>query len=52
MTKCYMVRAMGSTENDFDIFLSNSVVATGWSKIDFTKYNNKPSALREAVDEA
>lgn len=50
MTKCYMVRAMGSTEKDFNIFLSNSVVATGWSEIDFTQYEYNPSALREAVD--
>ena len=50
MPKCYMVRAMGSTESDFDVFLRNNVVATGWSEIDFTQYLEDPDALREAVN--
>ena len=33
----YMVRAMASTEEDFKVFLNNSVVAIGWSDVDFTK---------------
>lgn len=50
MPKCYMVRAMGSTESDFDVFLNNNVVATGWSEIDFTKYLDDVSTLREVVN--
>ena len=33
-----MVRAMFSREADFDVFFKNSVVAVGWSEIDFTRY--------------
>lgn len=35
----YMVRAMASTENDFNVFFNNSVIAVGWSEIDFTKHS-------------
>lgn len=34
----YMVRAMASTENDFKVFFDNSVVAVGWSDIDFSHH--------------
>lgn len=35
----FMVRAMTSSENDFKVFFDNSVVAVGWSEIDFSKYD-------------
>ncbi len=47
----YMVRAMSSNEDDFKEFFDNSVVAVGWSDVDFTKYKDS-QALREAIKEA
>lgn len=44
----YMVRAMLSSEEDFKTFFDNSVVAVGWSRIDFTKYHDVIQ-LREVV---
>lgn len=44
----YMVRAMLSREEDFDIFFKNNIVAVGWSEVDFTKYKTS-DALRDAV---
>lgn len=46
----YMVRAMASEDEDFKVFLDNSVVAVGWSEVDFTKYSNS-DRLREKVNE-
>lgn len=46
----YMVRAMLSNEEDFRTFFDNSVVAVGWSKIDFTKFQDVKQ-LRDAVCE-
>lgn len=37
--KFLMVRAMQSSQSDFDIFFNNSVVAVGWSKVDFSQSN-------------
>lgn len=37
----YMVRAKGSSQEDFHVFFKNSVVAIGWSGIDFTKYDEE-----------
>jgi restriction system protein len=34
----FMVRAMHSSEEDFKVFFNNSVVAVGWSEVDFTKF--------------
>ncbi len=46
----YMVRAMKSTERDFAIFFNNSVVAVGWSKLDFSEYPvSETHRLREKV---
>ena len=48
----FAVRAMGSTESDFQIFFNNSVVAVGWSEIDFTQYpKEKTNELKDAVYE-
>jgi len=45
-----MVRAMASLENDFKVFFDNSVIAVGWSDIDFSKYNTEQTEnLVEAV---
>lgn len=34
----FMVRAMNSRESDFKILFEDSVVAVGWSEVDFTTY--------------
>lgn len=48
----YAVRAMASTEKDFQIFFENSIVAVGWSEIDFTEYpKDKTKELLDAVYE-
>jgi predicted Mrr-cat superfamily restriction endonuclease len=40
MEKNYlMVRAMHSSESDFNIFFDHSVVAVGWSEIDFSEFD-------------
>lgn len=36
-----MVRAMHSSQADFDIFFKNSVVAVGWSEIDFSEFDKE-----------
>ena len=46
-----MVRAMTSQENHFREFFDNSVVAVGWSSVNFTDYDT-PEELREAVKES
>lgn len=46
----YMVRAMSSKDEDFKVFLDNSVVATGWSSVDFTKCVDSKN-VREKVKE-
>lgn len=45
----YMVRAMFSREKDFEEFFKKSVVAVGWSNVDFTQYTSV-EALRDAVN--
>ena len=37
MRNYYMVRAMNSNQEDFDIFFKNNVVAVGWSRVNFSK---------------
>ncbi|MBS1945185.1 MAG: restriction endonuclease [Bacteroidetes bacterium] len=50
-TNYYMVRAMTSSEQDFKAFFDNSVVAVGWSEIDFSQYAfDKSEELAEAVE--
>jgi restriction system protein len=39
--KYLMVRAMHSSQADFDIFFKNSVVAVGWSEIDFSEFDKE-----------
>ena len=36
-----MVRAMNSSQTDFEIFFKNSVVAVGWSEIDFSEFDKE-----------
>ena len=45
----YMIRAMGSEEDDFDVFFRNDVVAVGWSQLDFSAYGS-PDDLVRAVE--
>lgn len=45
----FMVRAMNSTETDFNIFTKKNIVAIGWSNVDFTKYNNNFVKLKEEL---
>lgn len=47
-TGYYMVRAMGQTEKDFNIFFEGNVVAVGWSKVVFSKVED-PETLVEQV---
>ena len=46
----FMVRAMSSKEEHFKAFFDNSVVAVGWSDIDFSK-ENTAAELRQKVYE-
>ncbi len=46
----YMVRAMSSSWDDFKIFFDYSVVAVGWSEVDFTEYPDSED-LRKAIVE-
>lgn len=47
--KFYMVRAMHSTEEEFELFFRNNIVAVGWSEVDFTKFDTAQS-LRDAIE--
>lgn len=38
---------MLQTSKDFDIFFKNDVVAVGWSRVDFTKFNSIEKLVRE-----
>lgn len=44
-----MVRAMDSTEEYFDIFKNNKIVAVGWSEVDFTSFSGDISCLRDEI---
>lgn len=46
----YMVRAMFSRAEDFEIFFNNNVAAVGWSNVNFSFYSTA-AALRKAVEE-
>lgn len=48
MRNYYMVRAMNSNQEDFDIFFKNNVVAVGWSRVNFSKEADSES-LRQKV---
>lgn len=45
----YMVRAMDSSEKCFNVFFDNSVVATGWSEVDFTE-GDRDSVIEEVKE--
>ena len=45
----YMVRAMSSTEHDFEIFINKSVVAVGWSTVSFVQLKDDIETLRNEV---
>lgn len=49
--KYYMVRAMQSLEEDFEVFFKNSVVAVGWREVDFSSFS-KSDELRKSVNES
>jgi hypothetical protein len=50
MAASYMIRAMRSDEEDFDVFFQNNVVAVGWSDVNFTEFS-APDELAQAVAE-
>jgi hypothetical protein len=50
-TGYFMVRAMASTEADFNVFHANSVVAVGWGDIDFREYVEHVDDLVQRVRE-
>jgi restriction system protein len=41
---------MGSTQEDFEVFFRNNVVAVGWSRVDFTAFES-PDELVQALEE-
>ncbi|MBL7940350.1 MAG: restriction endonuclease [Flavobacteriales bacterium] len=45
----WMVRAMASQEADFKVFFDGSVVALGWSRVNFTDYLDRVDELIERV---
>lgn len=47
-TGYYMVRAMDGSDEDFRVFFENDAVAVGWSRVDFTEYDD-PSEAAEAM---
>jgi len=47
----YMVRAMSQQKADFELFFQQSVVAVGWSKVDFSAFPD-PKALVAQVRKA
>jgi restriction system protein len=49
MPASYMIRAMGSAQEDFDVFFRNSIVAVGWSRVDFAAFGSLDE-LVEAVE--
>lgn len=46
----YLVRAMSQSQDDFDVFFKNNIVAVGWSEVDFHQHANVDS-LVEKVNE-
>jgi len=44
-----MVRAMASQEADFKVFFEGSVVALGWSRVNFMDYHDRVDELLERV---
>jgi hypothetical protein len=46
-----MIRAMGSEQEDFEVFFPNNVVAVGWSGVNFTTFGS-PDKLVRAVEDA
>ncbi|KKL86639.1 hypothetical protein LCGC14_1942710 [marine sediment metagenome] len=49
MPATYMIRAMRSAQEDFEVFFRNDVVAVGWSRVDFSAFES-PDALVQAVE--
>ncbi|MCJ8347604.1 hypothetical protein MJH12_18860, partial [bacterium] len=47
--KYRLVRAMRQTKEDFDVFIKTSVVAVGWSDINFSQYQDKEALVNEVV---
>lgn len=41
----YMIRAMRSAKEDFDVFFNNSVVAVGWNELNFSDYESLDELL-------
>lgn len=47
----YMIRAMEQSEEDFEVFFEKSVVAVGWSSIDFTRSTSSEQLVDAIVRE-
>lgn len=43
----YLVRAMSQSQEDFDVFFENNVVAVGWSKVNFSQCKNSDLLIKE-----
>ncbi len=46
-TKYYMVRAMAQKEADFKLFFDHSVIAVGWSEVDFTAFKSVEELIQQ-----
>ncbi len=51
MSASYMIRAMGSAREDFQVFFHNNVVAVGWSEIDFTDFKEADELVKAVENE-
>jgi restriction system protein len=51
MPAYYMVRAMRSAQEDFEVFFRNNVVAVGWSRVDFTAFESTDELIQAVEKE-
>lgn len=43
----YMVRAMGQTDLEFKLLFDNNIIAVGWSRVNFSSFDDMEALLRE-----
>lgn len=47
----YLVRAMSQSQDDFDVFFNNNVVAVGWSGVNFSQFDDVDSLVNKVSEE-
>ena len=47
----YFVRAMSQSQDDFNVFFNNNVVAVGWSDVNFSQFENVESLVNKVNKE-